>query len=204
MRILNITSIQTANESGSVSSVSTVLDVGFYSSTTAVRLGQLNSKHARGIRRGYSVEFVEKSRFGLLDYVREGEIEYACTGLLANWAGLSKTVEDADDAIGLQDVTQAIEVLYKWEHDKKGRMASAYAVHFVESNFSKLNLSAVNSLLLNISPEKLTEWSMVALLRSSFSARSALPAWAPFHDSVRQCLKESDRLEKLLVGLTSE
>jgi hypothetical protein len=120
---------------------------------------------------------------------------------VASWSGYSLTTTDHDDVIGMADVNKTIELLYKWEHDKKGRVASAYVVYFVEQNFSRQNLSAINNLLLHISAERLTEWSMVAILRSSFSAKAYLPAWSMFMSSVRDRLKDNERLERLLVGL---
>ncbi|WP_339480347.1 hypothetical protein [Pseudomonas sivasensis] len=121
---------------------------------------------------------------------------------IAKWSVDSLTTNAREKAVGMSDVFKTIEMLYLWEHNDQGRMASAYAVYFVECNFSKNNLSAVNSLLLNASPERLTEWSMVAILRASFSAKAHLPAWSKFMVSVRERLKDNERLERLLVGLS--
>ena len=114
---------------------------------------------------------------------------------------MSVTSVDQEEALGLLDITSTIEMLYKWEREKKGRLASAYAVYFVESNFSKRNLSAINALMLNASVDRLTEWSMVAILRSSYSSRAVLPAWSLFLDAVKHRLKDNDRAERLLMGL---
>lgn len=121
---------------------------------------------------------------------------------IANWSLAAMTNNAREDLVGMSDVHNTIEMLYQWEHNDQGRMASAYAVYFVECNFSKNNLSAVNNLLLNASTDRLTEWSMVAILRASFSARASLPAWARFMESVRDRLKDNERLERLLVGLS--
>lgn len=111
------------------------------------------------------------------------------------------TFHSIDMIMGMSDVRRTIEMVYQWERDNKGRMASAYIVYFVEANFSKHNLAAVNNFMLSASIDKLTEWSLVAILRSSFSARHQLPAWSGFLDAVRNRLKDSERVEKLLVGL---
>jgi|MedtruStandDraft_1076414.scaffolds.fasta_scaffold05428_6 hypothetical protein len=123
------------------------------------------------------------------------------SNLVARWSNMSVTGVDQEEALGLLDISNTIELLYKWEREKKGRLASAYAVYFVESNFSKRNLSAVNALLLSASVERLTEWSMVAILRSSYSSRSVLPAWSIFLDAVKHRLKDNERAERLLMGL---
>lgn len=95
----------------------------------------------------------------------------------------------------------ARDLLYHWEKEKNGRIASAYAVFFVEENFSSQNLEAINALLLTAAPSRLTEWSMVALLRSSFSAKHLLPGWLPFFLAVANELKDNARVSKLLAGL---
>lgn len=130
--------------------------------------------------------------------------EYRNSSFRSKWAGLVSTSADQNETLGLSDVYKSIEILYEWERERKGRLASAYAVYFVESNFSKRNLSAVNELLLKASVERLTEWSMVAILRSSYSARDVLPGWQLFLSAVKNQLKHNDRLERLLVGLGGE
>lgn len=101
----------------------------------------------------------------------------------------------------LSDFQNARDLLYHWEHNNKGRVASVYAVFYVEHNFSEMNLAAINSLLLSTSPHRLTEWSMIALLRASFSAKHMLPGWAGFFEAVKKELKNNDRAERLLFGL---
>jgi hypothetical protein len=131
-----------------------------------------------------------------------GSVHFPRVSTFAKWAGVSVTKLSHDESVGLADAYSAMQMLYQWEHNRQGRIASAYAVYFVERNFSARNLAAVNDLLLNVSAERLTEWSMVAILRSSFSARSSLPAWPAFMAAVRERLKDNERLERLLVGLT--
>jgi hypothetical protein len=79
-----------------------------------------------------------------------------------------------------------------------------YAVFYVEHNFSEMNLAAINSLLLSASPHRLTEWSMVALLRASFSAKHLLPGWSSFFEAVQEELKDNERAERLLLGLQDQ
>ncbi len=146
-------------------------------------------------------EVVERALFKTAEYVRSDAFELARSGLLSSWNSLTLTVDASRDAVGLADVSNTMERLYHWEQDQKGRLASAYAVYFVESNFSSHNLAAINTLLLNISIARLTEWSMVAILRSSYSARESLPGWKPFLESVADALKNNNKVDRLLMGL---
>jgi len=104
-------------------------------------------------------------------------------------------------ATGLDGFKEAQELIYHWERHDHGRIASAYAVFFVEKNCASMNLSAVNLLLLTISAKQLTQWSMIALLRASFSAKHVLPAWKKFHEEVKKQLEGNPRAARLLAGL---
>jgi hypothetical protein len=109
---------------------------------------------------------------------------------------LRESIEDS-----ISDHVTARDMLYHWEKQDNGRLASAYAVYFVEKNFSLMNLEVINSLLLSAAPGRLTPWSMVALLRASYSAKHLLPAWPVFYGSVKNELKDNERAPKLLAGL---
>lgn len=101
----------------------------------------------------------------------------------------------------LSDYVAARDLLYHWEKRGSGRLASAYVVYFVERNFSLRNLDVINSLLFEAVPSRLTEWSMVALLRASFSARHMLPGWQHFYEAVKKQLHDNERAPRLLAGL---
>jgi hypothetical protein len=101
----------------------------------------------------------------------------------------------------LADFSSARDLLYHWEKHAKGRFASVFVVYFVEKNFSRMNLEVINSLLLTAAPHRLTEWSMVALLRASYSAKHLLPGWLVFFEGVKKELKDNARAPKLLAGL---
>lgn len=101
----------------------------------------------------------------------------------------------------LANYEAACKQLYHWESHNQGRLASVYAVFFIERNFAAMNLEAVNSLLLEVSTKRLTEWSMVALLRSSYSARHMLPAWKVFFREVKKAMEGNERAHRLLAGL---
>lgn len=112
--------------------------------------------------------------------------------ILSQWNNVENT---------LADYTSARDLIYHWEKHGKGRLASVYAVYYVECNFSTMNLEAINSLLLAASPHRLTTWSMVALLRASYSAKHLLPGWEVFFDAVKEELKYNERAPSLLAGL---
>lgn len=81
-------------------------------------------------------------------------------------------------------------------------MASFYAVYFVEQSFRLREYEQVNRLLHDVDVAELTEWSMIALLRSSFSARYFLPAWITLREEVKHKLEaEGKNHKKLLRGL---
>ncbi|QXH68579.1 hypothetical protein [Pseudomonas asgharzadehiana] len=96
---------------------------------------------------------------------------------------------------------KAQELLYHWEGNQHGRIASVFAVFFIERNYAAMNLEAINSLMLTTSVKRLTEWSMVAMLRASFSAKQSLPAWEVFYKQVKLQLKDNPRISRLLAGL---
>lgn len=129
-----------------------------------------------------------RSRFANRENVR-------LTSSSTYWA----SVESIDKSVS--NYANARDLLYHWEHIDKGRVASVYAVFYVEKNFSDRNLEAVNSLLLTLSPKRLTQWSMVAVLRASFSAKHILPGWGIFLSAVKEELKDNDRRDRLLSGL---
>lgn len=129
------------------------------------------------------------------NYWRDICIDHSIKDSLTNEASM------ADIHDSLANFETAANFLYHFESIHQGRLASVYAVFFVEKNYSARNLDAINSLLLDISPKRLTEWSMVALLRSSYSARHLLPAWGTFLRSVQKAMEGNDRAPRLLAGL---
>lgn len=105
-------------------------------------------------------------------------------------------------ARALDDVSVTRDLVYGLEHQKNGRFASMFLVLFVERSFAQRDLAKVNELLSTIVLDHVTEFSMVALLRSSFSARAVLPAWTKLLDGVRLRLTEQNKnVERLLAGL---
>lgn len=99
-------------------------------------------------------------------------------------------------------VKYTVNTISYFERSGRGQLASFYAVYFVEQSFRLMAYDKVNKLLNDIDINDLTEWSMIALLRSSFSARSFLPAWTSFKDNIRNKLDEEGKNpKKLLRGL---
>ncbi|EKT4094626.1 hypothetical protein [Stenotrophomonas maltophilia] len=101
-----------------------------------------------------------------------------------------------------QSIALVIETISKLERGGAGRQASFFAVFIVEQSFRRRNYDHVNELLHSANPLKLTEWSLIALLRSSFSARRHLPAWDALLESTHSKFShEGKNVEKLLRGL---
>lgn len=108
----------------------------------------------------------------------------------------------ADDYWIGQSIERVMSSIVALEREGKGRMASFYIVYVVEDNFRKRRYGEINQLLKEIEIAHLTEWSLIALLRSSFSARLNLPAWNALRDSARKKLEmEGKSARKLLRGL---
>ncbi|WP_157642800.1 hypothetical protein [Burkholderia ubonensis] len=102
----------------------------------------------------------------------------------------------------IREVKRASEFLLSCEQSGNGQLASFFAVYFVEQSFRLRAYENVNTLLDEIDISPLTEWSMIALLRSSFSARKYLPAWSRLLAAVHDKLQaEGKDTKKLLRGL---
>jgi len=87
------------------------------------------------------------------------------------------------------EIDSAKSLIYSLEAEHHGREAAMFIGYVVRRNFNHRNWAAVNELLETILIDELTRWSMVALLRSTFSARGVLPAWK------RLLLDVSSRIE---------
>lgn len=106
------------------------------------------------------------------------------------------------ESISIDEVKSATDIVYSWEHGGHGRLASFYVVFFVEQSFRSRAYAQVNRLLAEVDISLLTEWSMIALLRSSFTARSFLPAWPRLLSSVHERLEQQGKNpSRLLRGL---
>ncbi len=100
------------------------------------------------------------------------------------------------------DVQEAKQLICNWERSRQGKIASFYSVFFIESMQRNHEYHEINRLLLEIEVSELTEWSMIALLRSSFQARRHLPAWSTLRDNVLSKLKNDGKdYNRLLSGL---
>ncbi|WP_323905176.1 hypothetical protein [Aeromonas caviae] len=122
---------------------------------------------------------------------------YTVINYINNTADLLKTNQLLDAPI-----KKTTEMVVSLEKNKLGRIASFYVVYFVEKSFRQREYERVNQLLHEIDVNEITEWSMIALLRSSFSARSFLPAWTHLREEVKDKLEaEGKNHKKLLRGL---
>lgn len=100
------------------------------------------------------------------------------------------------------DAREAKELICSWEKNGEGKLASFYAVFFVETGFKHREYKKINQLLSDVDVDDVTEWSIVALLRSSFFARSYFPAWGRLLSAATEKLeKEGKDAHRILRGL---
>lgn len=95
----------------------------------------------------------------------------------------------------------ATTLIYDLEARARGRDAAIFIGYFIQRSFSQRRLAEVNELLASVAMRRITRWSMVALLRSTFSARSLLPAWRILFENVEGELEGAPDRERLLLGL---
>lgn len=94
--------------------------------------------------------------------------------------------------------------LVRYELNNEGRKASVYTVITLDHWFDQCEYDRVDHLLLFMITDVhlLTKWSIVALLRSTYSAKSLLDNWQNFYDISYQVLEEKNYdAKKLLKGL---
>ena len=83
-----------------------------------------------------------------------------------------------------------------------GVYSSVYTVFLVEILFDRYDLNEIDNILYKLEVERLTEWSIVALLRSTFAAKHMLPSWHRFYDLAYKKLdSEGVVVRKVLYGL---
>lgn len=93
--------------------------------------------------------------------------------------------------------------IFYLERYKKKIYTSAYIVFWIEKLFDNYELNKINTVLLDINIKFLEEWSIVALLRSTYSAKSHLPAWNDFYNNSKSYLEYlgKEDIEGILIGL---
>ena len=102
----------------------------------------------------------------------------------------------------LSELNRTKGVVANFEKSGRAQLASFYLVFFIEQSFRHRSYAMVNRLLDEAEVRELTEYSIIAMLRSSFSARQHLPAWRRLLDSARQELDvRGHNASRLLRGL---
>ncbi|KUE88922.1 hypothetical protein ASL20_09895 [Cupriavidus necator] len=90
----------------------------------------------------------------------------------------------------------------QFEASHQGKMAARVILRFVEQSFASRDLIAVSKFVEGLDAAKLSGWSMVAVLRSTFRARHVMPGWRSFLDTAREVLTAREEpVEKILYGL---
>lgn len=94
--------------------------------------------------------------------------------------------------------------IIRYELTNEGRKASVYTIINIDNWFDNCDYEMVNSLIevMLLDINSLTKWSIVSLLRSTYSAKELLPHWQEFYEKSYIHLEESNYdPRKLLRGL---
>ncbi|CAG2129370.1 hypothetical protein LMG26411_00162 [Cupriavidus numazuensis] len=67
-----------------------------------------------------------------------------------------------------------------YEEVGNGRAAARIAIRYIERSFNQHDVAAVSRLLVSLEPSRLSGWTLVAVLRTSFRARRILTGWQEF------------------------
>ncbi|MBN6527660.1 hypothetical protein JZM32_06625 [Acinetobacter pittii] len=94
--------------------------------------------------------------------------------------------------------------LVRYELNNEGRKASVYAVIIIDHWFDQCEYDNINSFLsiMLVDINCLTKWSIVSLLRSTYSAKNLLSNWQDFYEKSYEVLEQKNyNAKKLLKGL---
>lgn len=82
--------------------------------------------------------------------------------------------------------------LIRYELNNEGRKASVYTVIIIDHWFDQCEYENVNSFLsiMLVDINYLTKWSIVSLLRSTYSAKDLLPSWQDFYEKSYEVLEQ--------------
>ena len=90
-----------------------------------------------------------------------------------------------------------------WELFEHGMKSSVYSVVLLDYWFDEKRYDRIDELIENLHIQVLTEWSIVALLRTTYSAKHLLSSWEDFYLKAQQRLNHitPKHAKKLLMGL---
>ncbi|WP_156437284.1 MULTISPECIES: hypothetical protein [unclassified Burkholderia] len=109
---------------------------------------------------------------------------------------------ESSETAMFSELSRAKGVVASYEKAGRPQLASFYLVYFIEQSFRHRSYAMINRLLKEAEVKELTEYSIIAMLRSSFSARQHLPAWRGLLNSARRELdNRGHNAAKLLRGL---
>ncbi len=101
------------------------------------------------------------------------------------------------------NVNYHIHKITNWELFEDGMKSSVYSVVLLDYWFDENRYDRIDELMENLHIQVLTEWSIVALLRTTYSAKHLLSSWEPFYLKAQQHLNHitPKHAKKLLMGL---
>lgn len=137
--------------------------------------------------------------FATNDYLGESELRNLGTHYAIK---LGSSHEEQESS---QGVPRYLLQLYALEEAGKHREAAKLIFEFIESNFASLSLDKINSLIEMISLERLSEWSIVGIVRSTYRARHVLGLWKNLYQNARRELHSKGHdANKLLIGIQEQ
>lgn len=125
---------------------------------------------------------------------------YMFATTLDNARGASSLLRSSE-----QSIASFLSFIRGLDESGQPRAAAKQLMARVEMNLAARNLQWLNELLLEFDPARFSEWSSVAMLRSTFRASHRLPGWRQAYEKSRKVF--DDRAlptDKLLAGLVRE
>ena len=118
------------------------------------------------------------------------------------YMSISGTVHNNYASFRLLDLNRHTKNIVQLEEQGDNLRASAYALIWLEFILKDYDFRSINYIFENMEIEKLDEWSIVSILRTTAFARQNIPAWNVF---LKRCckaliLKEKDP-NRILVGM---
>ncbi|MEN3979245.1 hypothetical protein [Acinetobacter sp. CWB-B33] len=115
----------------------------------------------------------------------------------------SETVSTNHFNLGLLNIEKHTNNLINLEkYSNQKYYASAYALLWLEYILESYDYHNINYIFENIEVEKLDEWAIVSLLRTTSFAKENIPCWNKFLKRCRRSLIANNKNpEKVLIGL---
>ena len=101
-----------------------------------------------------------------------------------------------------RDIAFNIHCIYELEKAQKGMYASTAVVHYVSLTSAAHDWYSINTFMRDLDVTKLSAWTMMSVLRSTFFCKERLPGYNTFLARSQGQLKDHPNFRKLFYGLT--